>query len=73
VPLDEASVKVRNGPPADDEADLGAAVWAGVVPAAVTFGEPVADPILPPGIAAPDHIRALAGHAAAGRLVRKVG
>jgi nitroimidazol reductase NimA-like FMN-containing flavoprotein (pyridoxamine 5'-phosphate oxidase superfamily) len=73
VPLDEASVKVRNGPPADDEADLGAGVWAGVVPAAVTFGEPVADPILPPGIAAPDHIRALAGHAAAGRLVRKVG
>jgi nitroimidazol reductase NimA-like FMN-containing flavoprotein (pyridoxamine 5'-phosphate oxidase superfamily) len=73
VPLDEASVKIRNGPPADDEADLGAGVWAGVLPAAVTFGEPVPDPVLPPGIDPPEHIRVLAGHAAAGRLVRKVG
>ncbi len=30
--LDEASVKVSEGPPDDDDADLGLDVWAGVVP-----------------------------------------
>ena len=32
LPLDEASAKVRNGPPEDDEEDLGLPVYAGVVP-----------------------------------------
>ena len=59
VPLAEASVKIRTGPPADDVADLGADVWAGVVPVAMTFGEPQPDPALRPGIVAPDHIAAL--------------
>ena len=59
VPLAEASVKIRTGPPADDEADLGADAWAGVVPVAMTFGEPQPDPELRPGIAVPDHIAAL--------------
>ena len=59
VPLAEASVKIRTGPPADDEADLGADAWAGVVPVAMTFGEPQPDPALRPGIVAPDHIAAL--------------
>jgi nitroimidazol reductase NimA-like FMN-containing flavoprotein (pyridoxamine 5'-phosphate oxidase superfamily) len=60
VPLGEASVKIRTGPPGDDEADLGLPVWAGVVPMTVSFGPPEADPALRPGIAAPDHIHALA-------------
>ena len=32
LPLDEASAKVRNGPPEDDEEDLDLPVYAGVVP-----------------------------------------
>jgi len=56
VPLTDASVKVRTGPPADDPE-----VWAGVLPAALTFGEQQPDPALPPGTAVPGHIRALAG------------
>src|SRR6516164_7545261 len=32
LPLAEASVKIRTGPPADEPDDLGAGVWAGVVP-----------------------------------------
>ncbi len=32
LPLDEASAKVRSGPPEDDEADLDFPAWAGVVP-----------------------------------------
>src|SRR5579863_8596624 len=47
IPLDEASVKIRTGPPKDEPEDLGAGVWAGVVPVAMTFGEPQADPALP--------------------------
>jgi len=31
IPIDEASAKIRNGPPMDDEADLELPVWAGVV------------------------------------------
>jgi nitroimidazol reductase NimA-like FMN-containing flavoprotein (pyridoxamine 5'-phosphate oxidase superfamily) len=65
VPLGEASVKVRTGPPGDDPADLGLPVWAGVVPMTVSFGRPEADPALRPGIAIPDHIRALAGRGGA--------
>lgn len=32
VPLDEASAKVRGGPPIDDPEDLDLPIWAGVVP-----------------------------------------
>jgi uncharacterized protein len=56
VPLDEASVKIRTGMPGDPEEDLGLEVWAGVVPIAVTFGEPEPDPQLRPGIPLPAHI-----------------
>jgi uncharacterized protein len=61
VPLTEASVKVRTGPPGDDPADYGLDVWAGVLPAVLTLGEQLPDPTLTPGIAVPEHIRALAG------------
>jgi nitroimidazol reductase NimA-like FMN-containing flavoprotein (pyridoxamine 5'-phosphate oxidase superfamily) len=61
VPLDDASVKVRTGPPADEPADHDLDVWAGVVPAALTFGEPQPDPALPAGTAVPGHNRGVAG------------
>ena len=32
LPLDEASAKVRTGPPEDDEADYALPIWAGVLP-----------------------------------------
>ncbi len=67
VPLGEASVKVRTGPPADEPADLDSPAWAGVVPMAVSFGEPEPDPALRPGIGTPEHIRARAGLATANR------
>ena len=59
LPLAEASVKIRTGPPADDPDDLEAGIWAGVVPIAVTFGEPEPDAALRPGTLVPDHIAAL--------------
>jgi nitroimidazol reductase NimA-like FMN-containing flavoprotein (pyridoxamine 5'-phosphate oxidase superfamily) len=67
IPLAEASVKIRTGPPGDKPEDLGLPVWAGVVPMAVSFGEPEPDPALRPGLIAPEHIRMRAGLAAVGR------
>lgn len=46
--IDEASAKLRSGPPVDDEEDLALPVWAGVLPVALAAGRPVADtPQLP--------------------------
>jgi uncharacterized protein len=59
LPLTEASVKVRTGPPKDDASDLGSDLWAGVVPVMGVFGEPRPDPALRPGIAVPPDISAL--------------
>ena len=53
MPLDEASAKVRSGPPKDDEADYDWPVWAGVIPLALTAGEAEADPRLAAGFEAP--------------------
>ena len=49
VPLDEASVKVRTGPPKDDRRDLALPVWAGVVPLHLTAGAPETAPDGEPG------------------------
>jgi uncharacterized protein len=43
LPLEEASAKIRVGPPADDEEDYARPVWAGIVPIRTVLGEPVAD------------------------------
>ena len=67
LPLTEASVKVRTGPPGDEPEDLELPVWAGVVPMAVSFGEPESDPALRPGTVTPDHIRLRSGRAGAAR------
>lgn len=56
VDLTEASVKVRVGPPGDDDADLDLAVWAGVLPIRTTWGEPDPCPLLPEGTDVPEHV-----------------
>jgi nitroimidazol reductase NimA-like FMN-containing flavoprotein (pyridoxamine 5'-phosphate oxidase superfamily) len=69
LPLDEASVKVRTGPPKDDPEDYDTDAWAGVLPAALTFGKAEPDPALRQGIQTPAHIMAIAGRArGTGRL-----
>jgi nitroimidazol reductase NimA-like FMN-containing flavoprotein (pyridoxamine 5'-phosphate oxidase superfamily) len=57
LPLDEASAKVRTGPPVDGESDHGLDVWAGVVPIRLVRGEPVPDPALRAGIEVPRYLR----------------
>jgi hypothetical protein len=55
IPLDEASAKIRTGPPSDDEGDYTMDVWAGVIPFETVPRPPIDDPQLPPGAAAPDY------------------
>ncbi len=45
--LEEASAKVRTGPPADEPEDLDWPVWAGVVPLRTVRGAPIAEPNAP--------------------------
>ncbi|WP_424535688.1 pyridoxamine 5'-phosphate oxidase family protein [Sphaerisporangium viridialbum] len=56
ISLSEASVKVRQGPPVDDDEDYALPVWAGVLPLQVSWGTPEPDPALAPGIPVPAHI-----------------
>jgi nitroimidazol reductase NimA-like FMN-containing flavoprotein (pyridoxamine 5'-phosphate oxidase superfamily) len=56
LPIDEASAKVRTGPPVDDGDDHGLPVWAGVLPLKIVAAEPVADTRLPQDIATPAYI-----------------
>ncbi len=65
MPLDEASVKIRRGPPDDgDSPDAALGRWAGELPLASFWQQPVPDPALPAGTGAPPHIQARAGRAA---------
>jgi uncharacterized protein len=54
LPIDEASAKVRTGPPKDEEGDYALPVWAGVLPLSLAPGEAWDDPELSPGIPRPD-------------------
>lgn len=54
-PINEASAKVRTGPPNDDEPDYQLPVWAGIIPLAVQAGEPVPDPKLLAGLSTPSY------------------
>lgn len=56
LPIDEASAKIRTGPPVDDATDYDLPHWAGVIPLRVQAGEPIVDPKLTAGIAVPEHV-----------------
>lgn len=56
LPLDEASAKVRVGPPVDDEEDYDLPVWAGELPLRLMAMKPVADPRLPENIQSPEYV-----------------
>src|SRR5215469_4291957 len=67
--LEEASVKVRTGPPDDGRSrDASRGLWAGELPLVTTWQQPSPDPALPPGIPVPAHIRSRAGQQATRHL-----
>jgi nitroimidazol reductase NimA-like FMN-containing flavoprotein (pyridoxamine 5'-phosphate oxidase superfamily) len=54
--IEEASAKIRTGPPKDDEPDYALDCWAGVIPIAQVVGAAIPDPKLKAGIGLPDHL-----------------
>ena len=57
IDLAEASVKIRTGPPVDDDTDVATdAVWAGVLPVRRTWGPPRPCPQLGPHLDTPEHV-----------------
>ncbi|MGE5291054.1 MAG: pyridoxamine 5'-phosphate oxidase family protein [Micromonosporaceae bacterium] len=58
--LGEASVKVRTGPPDDDDSpDAAIDTWAGVIPLTLVHGEPEPSPGLRPGVGLSPSVRRL--------------
>jgi len=60
--IEEASAKIRTGPPKDDEPDYALDCWAGVIPVAQVVGAAVPDPLLKAGVAWPEHLRLFTEH-----------
>ena len=58
LPIEEASAKVRTGPPVDDEEDYALPIWAGVLPLGLVPGAPVPDQRLLSGVAVPENLSA---------------
>jgi len=59
--LEQASTKVRSGPPGDEEEDYDWPVWAGVLPVTTSLDRPQSDPRLAPDIKVPGNVQKLAG------------
>ncbi len=57
VSIEEASAKIRTGPPVDDPEDEDLDVWAGVVPYTLAAGAPVPKPGLDPDLPLPAALR----------------
>ncbi|MEQ8602166.1 MAG: pyridoxamine 5'-phosphate oxidase family protein [Marivibrio sp.] len=60
MPIEEASAKIRTGPPVDDEADYDAVdAWAGVLPIRQIWGAPIPDPRQAADRPVPDYLSRL--------------
>ena len=55
--IEEASSKVRTGPPLDDESDYALPVWAGVLPLEIRSRPAIPDDKLVEGVTLPDYVR----------------
>ena len=55
--IDEASAKIRTGPPVDDEEDMQMNVWAGILPLKTVAGKPVQDQLQKDKVNLPQYIR----------------
>jgi len=57
LPIEEASAKIRVGPPVDETRDLDLGIWAGVLPFERRPGEPLKDEHTREGIPVPEYIK----------------
>ena len=58
IKIDQASAKVRSGPPIDDEADQGLPIWAGVIPLQELPLPPERDKLMTQDVTVPEYITA---------------
>jgi uncharacterized protein len=56
IPIEEASAKIRTGPPKDDAEDMDLPIWAGVLPIRTIPGAPEPDPDLPGDVEPPGYV-----------------
>jgi len=56
LPISEASVKVRSGPPKDAAKDLQLPYWTGVIPLQLKADEAIPDPVMTDGREIPDYV-----------------
>ena len=54
--IEEASAKIRTGPPCDDEEDYRLPVWAGILPLSLEAKTPVPDSRLAEGTRVPEYV-----------------
>lgn len=57
--IEDASAKIRTGPPKDDKEDYQLPIWAGTIPFEQSYGDPIPDPELIPGVNPGDEISRL--------------
>jgi uncharacterized protein len=57
LPIEEASAKVRTGPPVDEKADLDLPHWAGQLPLTSGSGDPITAPDLTEDLPVPESVR----------------
>ena len=57
VKIEEASAKIRTGPPGDDKEDYALDIWAGIIPMHTKPLEPLDDPLLKKGIQVPASVK----------------
>ena len=58
VLINEASIKIRSGPPKDAAKDLEEGHWTGVIPLEISNGSPILDPVMKESISMPEYVRA---------------
>lgn len=56
IPIEEASAKVRTGPPVDEDDDMDLPIWAGVLPFRIGFEAPIPAPDLHSDATVPEHL-----------------
>ncbi|MDD2922364.1 MAG: pyridoxamine 5'-phosphate oxidase family protein [Anaerolineales bacterium] len=56
IQIEQASAKIRSGPPGDDEADYALPIWAGVLPLQETASRPIRDELMTQEIPAPKYV-----------------
>ena len=55
--IEEASAKIRTGPPKDDEEDYDLNIWAGVQPLKTSRQQVIPDPVLKAGVPIPAYLK----------------